>query len=101
MLLHRITPCLLIHNGGLVKTVGFKNPKYVGDPINIIKIFNDKEADELILIDIDASKLKKKPNFELIEKIAGECFMPLCYGGCITSIKDAEILFKFSKNTFA
>ena len=81
MLAVRIIPALLISSGGLVKTTKFSKPKYIGDPINAIKIFNDKEVDELILLDIDSTRLSKKPNFKLIEEIAGECFMPLSYGG--------------------
>jgi cyclase len=92
MLRHRVIPCLLIQNNSLVKTFGFKNPKYIGDPINAIKIFNEKEVDELMLLDITASKLKKSPNFNLIEEIASECFMPLAYGGGISSLQDAEKL---------
>lgn len=93
MLKHRVIPCLLLKNGGLVKTIRFKDPKYVGDPINAIRIFNEKEVDELIVLDIDASKNNRNPDFTLLEKIAGECFMPLCYGGGIRSLEDAKILF--------
>ncbi|MEA5005221.1 MAG: AglZ/HisF2 family acetamidino modification protein [Rikenellaceae bacterium] len=90
MLRSRIIPCLLIHNKGLVKTVQFKNPKYVGDPINAVKIFNEKEVDELIVLDIDASKERRCPNFSLIEKLAIECRMPFCYGGGVTSTEEAK-----------
>ncbi len=89
MLRPRIIPCLLVHNGGLVKTVGFKTPKYVGDPINAVKIFNEKEADELVVLDIDASMKGAEPNYALIAKLAAECRMPLCYGGGITSAQQA------------
>lgn len=89
MLRPRIIPCLLVHNGGLVKTVGFKTPKYVGDPINAVKIFNEKEADELVVLDIDASVKGLEPNYALIAKLAAECRMPLCYGGGITSAEQA------------
>ena len=92
MLRPRIIPCLLISNGGLVKTVKFKSPKYVGDPINAVKIFNEKKADELIVLDIDATKKSIKPNFDLIKKLAAECRMPLCYGGGITTVEEAEML---------
>ena len=78
MLRSRIIPCLLIHNKGLVKTVKFKDHKYVGDPINAIKIFNEKKADELVILDIGASRNHQRPNFELIKDIAEECKMPLC-----------------------
>lgn len=86
MLETRVMPCLLCDDGALYKTVKFRNPNYVGDPINAIKIFNEKEVDELILLDITASEKKKHPDFELIENIASECFMPLCYGGGIKSV---------------
>lgn len=90
MLRARIIPCLLLQDGGLVKTQGFKDPKYVGDPINAVKIFNEKEADELTVLDIDATTKGSEPNFALIEKLAAECRMPLCYGGGITNAKQAE-----------
>jgi cyclase len=94
MLKHRIIPALLLKNGGLVKTTKFSNPKYIGDPINAIRIFNTKEVDELMVLDIDASKLKQQPNYALIEQFAGECFMPLCYGGGIQTIEQASKIFK-------
>jgi len=90
MLRPRVIPCLLIHEGGLVKTVGFKNPKYVGDPINAVKIFNEKEADELIVLDIDATVNDSEPDYQLISQLAAECRMPLCYGGGIRSVKQAK-----------
>lgn len=90
MLRPRIIPCLLVQNSGLVKTVGFKSPKYVGDPINAVKIFNEKEADELIVLDIDATKNGVEPNFQMIAHLAAECRMPLCYGGGITSVEQAK-----------
>lgn len=93
MLRHRIIPCLLLLNEGLVKTQQFKNPKYVGDPTNAIRIFNEKEVDELIILDIKASKEGREPNFKLIENLAGECFMPLCYGGGISNIDQVRRLF--------
>lgn len=93
MLSHRVIPCLLLRNGGLVKTQKFANPKYVGDPINAIRIFNEKEVDELLVLDIDASKARCEPNYQLIEQFAGECFMPLCYGGGIVSVEQAQRLF--------
>ena len=89
MLRPRIIPCLLIHKGGLVKTQAFKDPKYVGDPINAVKIFNEKEADELIVLDIDATVGRVEPNYALIAKLAAECRMPLCYGGGITTAEQA------------
>ena len=94
MLQTRVIPVLLLHNGGLVKTVKFKNPKYVGDPLNAIKIFNEKEVDELIFLDIDASKEGREPDFSLIEDFASECFMPVCYGGGVTTIEQIQKIFK-------
>jgi len=90
MLRPRITPCLLVQQGGLVKTQRFKDPKYVGDPINAVKIFNEKESDELIVLDIDATRLGYGPNFDLISRISDECRMPLCYGGGVKTAKQAE-----------
>jgi len=89
MLLKRIIPCLLIKDGGLVKTINFKNAKYVGDPINAVKIFSEKEADEILIIDINASK-KKKIDYDLLKKIFSECFVPVCYGGGISNLEDAK-----------
>lgn len=94
MLAIRVIPCLLLKGKGLVKTVRFKKPVYVGDPINAIKIFNDKEVDELVFFDIDATIEKRGPNFKLINEIAGECFMPLAYGGGITTLTEVEELIK-------
>jgi imidazole glycerol-phosphate synthase subunit HisF len=93
MLRTRIIPVLLLRNKGLVKTVKFDKEKYIGDPINAVKIFNDKEVDELVLLDIDASKEKRKPDFEAIKDIASEAFMPLAYGGGITELDDIKKLF--------
>lgn len=90
MLRPRITPCLLVKNGGLVKTVRFADPKYVGDPVNAVKIFNEKESDELIVLDIDASVNGVEPNFRLIGQLAVECRMPLCYGGGIKTAAQAK-----------
>jgi cyclase len=90
MLRPRITPCLLIQGGGLVKTVKFGDPKYVGDPVNAVKIFNEKEADEIIVVDIDATAEGREPNYRLISQIAVECRMPLCYGGGITTAQQAK-----------
>lgn len=88
MLRTRVIPSLLLQGQGLVKTVQFRKPSYVGDPINAIKIFNDKEVDELVLLDIAASREGRGPAFEIIEDIASECFMPLGYGGGIRSLED-------------
>ena len=89
MLRSRIIPCLLLHEGGLVKTRQFKDPKYVGDPLNAVKIFNEKEVDELMFIDIDASARKQTPNYSLLKKISIESRMPVCYGGGIASVQQA------------
>lgn len=90
MLRPRIVPCLLVQNGGLVKTVQFGNPKYVGDPINAVKIFNEKQADELIVLDIDATAQGREPNYRLISQFAAECRMPLCYGGGVKTVEQAS-----------
>jgi len=90
MLRSRIIPCLLVHNKGLVKTVKFKDPKYVGDPINAVKIFNEKEVDELMVLDIDATREKREPNLEMIKNLADKCRMPFCYGGGITTVEQAR-----------
>lgn len=90
MLRPRIIPCLLVHNGGLVKTIGFKEPKYVGDPINAVKIFNEKEADELIVLDIDATANNVEPDYKMIANLAAESRMPLCYGGGVRTPEQAK-----------
>lgn len=92
MLRPRLIPCLLIQNGGLVKTVQFGSPKYVGDPLNAVRIFNEKEVDELMVVDIDASRLDRPPNETLIAQLAAECRMPLCYGGGVKTITQLERL---------
>lgn len=89
----RIIPSLLVHNRGLVKTVKFKDPKYVGDPINAVRIFNEKKVDELIVTDIDATGQNRPPDFAMIGHIAAECRMPLCYGGGIRTVADAQRVF--------
>ncbi len=86
MLRTRVIPCLLLRGSALVKTVRFGDASYIGDPVNTVRIFNEKEVDELILLDIGATPNGTPPRFELIEEIAGECFMPVCYGGGITSV---------------
>jgi imidazole glycerol-phosphate synthase subunit HisF len=93
MLKNRVIPTLLLSGEKLVKTVRFDKPKYVGDPINAIRIFNEKEVDELVLLDIHATRKGTPPNYRLIEQIAGECFMPLCYGGGISDLEQARTLF--------
>jgi len=92
MALKRIIPCLLLRDSGLVKTIKFKNSTYIGDPINAVKIFNEKEVDELIFLDIDATNNKKEPPYQLIHDIATECFMPFCYGGGIKTIEQIRRL---------
>lgn len=89
MLRSRIIPCLLLHNSGLVKTRQFKEPKYVGDPLNAVKIFNEKEVDELMFIDIDATVQGYEPRMPLLRSLAVESRMPLCYGGGVTTAEQA------------
>jgi len=93
MLRPRIIPSLLLHDKGLVKTVNFKFSKYVGDPINAVRIFNEKEVDELAFFDIDATVLNKEPDYTLIEKLANQSRMPLCYGGGVKTIDQAQKIF--------
>ena len=93
MLKHRVIPTL-IQNGDLIKTCKFKNPQYIGDPVNAIKIFNEKEVDELIVLDVSKSKDKLEPDYALIEEFAGECFMPLTYGGGVKNIEQAGRIFR-------
>jgi len=101
MLYPRIIPCLLVHNKGLVKTEKFKNPKYVGDPINAVKIFNEKEVDELIVLDIDASFHNLEPDYKMIENLAIECRMPFCYGGGIKTLEQAQRIFSLGVEKIA
>ncbi len=90
MLRPRIIPCLLIKDKGLVKTIKFDKPKYVGDPINAVRIFNEKEVDELMVVDIDATSNGRAPDFKVIENLAAECRMPLCYAGGIKTVEQAQ-----------
>lgn len=92
MLRPRLIPCLLIRDKGLIKTVRFGASKYVGDPINAVKIFNEKEADELIVLDIDATANGRAPDFATIQKLAAECRMPLCYGGGVKTVEQAKTI---------
>lgn len=94
MLKHRVIPALLLHRDGLVKTRKFANPTYVGDPLNAIRIFNEKEVDELLVLDMTATREGREPNFDLIASFATECFMPLGYGGAISKLEHAERLFR-------
>lgn len=93
MLTTRVIPCLLLKGQGLVKTIKFKDPKYVGDPINAVRIFNDKEVDELLFMDITATLERKAPPLKIITEIASECFMPLAYGGGVRSMEDVRRIF--------
>lgn len=90
MLRPRIIPCLLVQNKGLVKTINFTKPKYVGDPINAVKIFNEKEVDELVVLDIDATANNVEPDYTMIKNLATECRMPLCYGGGVKTVDQAN-----------
>lgn len=106
MLAARVMPCLLLKNSALVKTIKFKNPGYVGDPINAIKIYNEKEVDELIFLDITATVESKAPPFKIISEIASECFMPVAYGGGVKRLDDIKEIFscgieKVSINSYA
>jgi cyclase len=101
MLHPRIIPFLLVHEKGLVKTFRFKDPKYVGDPINAVRIFNEKEVDELMVIDIDASTENREPDYKMIENLAIECRMPLCYGGGIKSVTQAQRIFSLGVEKIA
>lgn len=92
MLRIRVIPCLLMKSGGLVKTTRFRKARYVGDPINAVRIFNEKLVDEIILLDIEASRQRRKPDLRLIEKVVSEAFMPVCYGGGVASVEDAGAL---------
>ena len=90
----RVIPCLLLSGRGLVKTVRFKDAKYVGDPRNAVKIFNEKEVDELVVIDIMATRSGTRPSFDLIREIVSEAFMPMAYGGGLRSIEDVRVLLQ-------
>jgi cyclase len=90
----RVIPCLLLRGNGLIKTRKFKDPLYIGDPVNAVRIFSEKEVDEIIVLDIEASLQGREPNYELISEIAGECFMPITYGGGINSLNHARKLIR-------
>lgn len=89
----RVIPVLLLREGGLVKSVKFGKHRYIGDPINAVKILNEKEVDELVLLDIDATIQNRKPDKKVISEIASECFMPLCYGGGVRNLEDIREIF--------
>lgn len=103
MLRSRIIPCLLVHNKGLVKTVKFsvEDGKYVGDPINAVKIFNEKYVDEIMVIDIDATVQRREPDYEMIKNVARECRMPLCYGGGVTTTEQVRKIIKLGAEKVA
>ena len=101
MLRPRIIPCLLVKEKGLVKTTQFSNPKYIGDPINAVKIFNEKGADELIIVDIDATVKGHEPDYRMIENVAAEARMPLCYGGGIKTVEHAKTIIKLGVEKIA
>ena len=101
MLNPRIIPCLLVQNKGLVKTVQFSSPKYVGDPLNAVKIFNEKSVDELIVLDIDATTNNKEPDYNMISNLAMECRMPLCYGGGVKTKEQALRIFELGVEKIA
>lgn len=94
MIRARVIPCLLLRGHGLVKTRKFKDPVYVGDPVNAVRIFSEKEVDELVILDIDASREGREPDYELVAEIAGECFMPVAYGGGIKTLDQARKLIR-------
>ena len=97
----RVMPCLLLRQSKLVKTVRFREPDYIGDPVNAVKIYNDKEVDELIFLDITATVDKKAPPFKMISEIASECFMPYTYGGGIRSLEDMRKIFNLGVEKIA
>lgn len=94
MIIKRVIPCLLLRDNGLIKTYKFKESKYIGDPINAVRIFNEKEVDELIFLDIDATRMRKEPPYQMIKNIASECFMPFAYGGGIKTLTQIEDIIK-------
>lgn len=93
MLIPRVIPCLLLAGNALTKTKRFRQRRYVGDVVNAVRIFNDKQADELLILDIDAARERRGPRLDLIRSIASECFMPLGYGGGVSSVQHADALF--------
>ena len=101
MLATRVMPCLLLRNRGLVKTIKFDKPTYVGDPVNTVRIFNEKEVDELIFLDITATIENKRPQLELLHEIASECFMPFTYGGGVKTLEDMAAIFKLGAEKIA
>jgi len=98
---NRVIPVLLLQDNALVKTVRFKDPKYIGDPMNAVKIFNEKEVDELVFLDISATKANREPDYELIKNLATECFMPLCYGGGIKTLEQIKKIMQLGVEKIA
>jgi len=94
MIQARVIPCLLLRGNGLVKTKKFKDAVYLGDPVNAVRIFSDKEADEIVILDIDASREGREPNYELIAEMAGEAFMPVAYGGGVRNLEQIRRLIR-------
>jgi cyclase len=94
MIQARVIPCLLLRGNGLVKTKKFKDAVYVGDPVNAVRIFSDKEADEIVILDIDASREGREPQYELIAEMAGEAFMPMAYGGGVRTLEQIRRLIR-------
>lgn len=103
MLRSRIIPCLLVHDKGLVKTLNFSvtKGKYIGDPINAVKIFNEKNVDEIMVIDIDATVQGREPDYEMIKNVATECRMPLCYGGGVKTVEQVRRIIKLGAEKVA
>lgn len=97
----RVIPVLLLRRNGLVKTTRFAGPKYVGDPINVVRIFNQKEVDELVLTETVATRDGRGPDFELLESIASEAFMPVCYGGGVRRVDDAKRILRLGMEKIA
>jgi len=93
MLATRVIPALQLYNNSLIKTVKFKDHQYIGDPVNTVRIFNEMEVDELLFLDIKATREKREPSFDILRKIADECFMPLSYGGGIKTLLQAQQIF--------
>jgi cyclase len=94
MIQARVIPCLLLRGNGLVKTKKFKDAVYIGDPVNAVRLFSDKEADEIVILDIDASREGREPNYELIAEMAGEAFMPVAYGGGVRNLEQIRRLIR-------
>lgn len=94
MIRHRIIPVILLHGTRMVKTQKFKNPVYLGDPINVVRIFSEKEADEIVILDIDASVKGREPQYDFLEQIATEAFMPVSYGGGVRTIAQIQRLLR-------